>query len=40
MSNFDVIAFDADDTLWENERLYANAQAGLVELLSRYHPAE
>lgn len=40
MSNFDLIAFDADDTLWENERLYVNAQARLVELLARYHPAE
>jgi putative hydrolase of the HAD superfamily len=40
MSNFDVIAFDADDTLWENERLYVNAQARLVELLARYHPPE
>jgi putative hydrolase of the HAD superfamily len=40
MTNFDVIAFDADDTLWENERLYASAQARLVELLARYHPPE
>ena len=40
MTNFDVIAFDADDTLWENERLYSSAQASLVELLARYHPPE
>jgi putative hydrolase of the HAD superfamily len=40
MMNFDLIAFDADDTLWENERLYASAQARLVELLARYHPPE
>ena len=40
MTNFDVIAFDADDTLWENERLYVSAQARLVELLARYHPPE
>ena len=40
MTNFDAIAFDADDTLWENERLYASAQARLVELLARYHPPE
>jgi len=40
MSNFDVIAFDADDTLWENEHLYVEAQARLVELLAHYHPAE
>ena len=40
MTNFDVIAFDADDTLWENERLYVSAQARLVELLAHYHPPE
>jgi putative hydrolase of the HAD superfamily len=40
MSNFDVIAFDADDTLWENERLYVSAQARLSELLARCHPPE
>ncbi len=27
MSRFDVIAFDADDTLWHNERLFVDAQA-------------
>lgn len=37
MSIFDVIAFDADDTLWHNERLYANAQARFVDLLAHYH---
>lgn len=40
MSKFDVIAFDADDTLWQNEYLYAEAQAGLVSLLANYHPSE
>ena len=40
MSRFDVIAFDADDTLWQNEQLYARSQARLVELLSQYHPPE
>ena len=33
---FDLIAFDADDTLWHNERLYEQTQAGLVELLAGY----
>ena len=33
---FDLIAFDADDTLWHNETLYAKAQGKLRELLSRY----
>jgi putative hydrolase of the HAD superfamily len=37
MSRFDIIAFDADDTLWHNERLYVNAQTKFTELLSRYH---
>ena len=37
MSKFDLIAFDADDTLWHNERLYVNAQSRFVELLAHYH---
>ncbi len=40
MTRFDIIAFDADDTLWHNERLYANAQARFRELLSQYHSLE
>jgi putative hydrolase of the HAD superfamily len=36
MSTFDVIAFDADDTLWHNERLYDETQAGLAALLAPY----
>lgn len=40
MSRFDVIGFDADDTLWHNERLYLNAQAKFRELLSQYHNPE
>ena len=36
MPHFDVIAFDADDTLWHNERLYLQTQAGLVDLLAPY----
>jgi putative hydrolase of the HAD superfamily len=36
MKNFGIIAFDADDTLWQNERLYARAQADLRSLLARY----
>ena len=40
MSLFDVIAFDADDTLWHNERLYVSAQARFVELLAHYHSPE
>jgi putative hydrolase of the HAD superfamily len=37
---FDIIAFDADDTLWHSEDLYARAQARLKELLSRYGDAD
>jgi putative hydrolase of the HAD superfamily len=36
MSRFDLIAFDADDTLWHNEGLYHQTQAGLAELLAGY----
>jgi len=40
MSRFEIIAFDADDTLWHNERLYLNAQARFKELLAQYHSPE
>jgi putative hydrolase of the HAD superfamily len=36
MPHFDVIAFDADDTLWHNERLYDRTQAALAALLAPY----
>ena len=36
MPRFDLIAFDADDTLWHNERLYEHTQAGLAGLLAGY----
>ena len=37
MSHFALIAFDADDTLWQNESLYVAAQARFTDLLARYH---
>ena len=40
MTRFDMIAFDADDTLWQNESLYVAAQAGFQQLLSQYHSRE
>lgn len=40
MSRFDLIAFDADDTLWENEHLFLEAQAKFKTLLSQFHPPE
>jgi len=36
-SSFDVIAFDADDTLWHTERLYVDAQQKFRQLLAGYH---
>ena len=33
---FDLIAFDADDTLWENNALYLQTQARFKEILSAY----
>jgi putative hydrolase of the HAD superfamily len=37
MPKFDLIAFDADDTLWHNERLYIDAQSRFAQLLAHYH---
>jgi putative hydrolase of the HAD superfamily len=37
---FDVIAFDADDTLWHTESLYTGAQDKFKQLLAHYHNAE
>ena len=36
---FDIIAFDADDTLWHTEYLYAEAKERLAALLSGYTDA-
>jgi putative hydrolase of the HAD superfamily len=36
MPKFDAIAFDADDTLWHSERLYAHTQAEFAKLLAHY----
>ena len=40
MTTFDIIAFDADDTLWHTERLYVDAQARFVQLLAHYRDPE
>ncbi|MEK7833008.1 MAG: HAD family hydrolase [Acidobacteriota bacterium] len=37
---FDVIAFDADDTLWHNENIYRDTQSRVIEILAQYHDAE
>ncbi len=36
----DVIAFDADDTLWHNEGLFVASQGKFKQLLTNYHSAE
>jgi len=36
---FEVIAFDADDTLWHNEPIYRGTQGRIIEILSKYHEA-
>jgi len=33
---FDIIAFDGDDTLWDNERLYQRGKERFIELLMDY----
>ena len=38
--NIKVIAFDADDTLWENEAYFRDAEKELCELLSDYLPKD
>lgn len=37
---FDTIFFDADDTLWENELYFRNAEARFTELLADYTSPE
>ncbi len=37
---FDVIAFDADDTLWHNENVYRDVQSRIIALLAQYHSAD
>lgn len=37
---FEIIAFDADDTLWHNESTFQATEAQLVEMLASYHPDE
>lgn len=40
MARFQMLAFDADDTLWHNERLYVDAQAQFKEIMARYFDAD
>ncbi|MBL8208349.1 MAG: HAD family hydrolase [Blastocatellia bacterium] len=36
----EIIAFDADDTLWHNERHYDEAKEKFKQILTRYHDPE
>ncbi|HUP90230.1 MAG TPA: HAD family hydrolase [Longimicrobiales bacterium] len=36
MPQFDIIALDADDTLWHNERLFSETQVAFSALLAKY----
>lgn len=36
----ELIAFDADDTLWHNERLFQATESQFAELLADYHSSE
>src|SRR5437870_2858905 len=41
MTRFDIVALDADDTLWHNERLFFATQARFRDLLASHHdPAD
>ena len=35
----DLIAFDADDTLWHNEPIFHTTESQFAEMLAAYHPA-
>jgi len=37
---FEVIAFDADDTLWHNETVFQATERQFADLLATHHPAE
>ncbi len=39
MPSFDLIGFDADDTLWHNESLYQETIERFIQMLSDYAPA-
>ncbi len=40
MKHIEIIAFDADDTLWHNESLFTLTQDKYKNLLAKYHDAE
>lgn len=40
ITDVDVIAFDADDTLWHNEGIFYSTQDRFKQILSKYHDEE
>ena len=40
LQNIKVIAFDADDTLWDNEPYFRKAEKDMLGMISKYVPAE
>ncbi len=40
LKDIQVIAFDADDTLWENENFFREAEQKFCEVLEEYQPKE
>ncbi|KAH0485751.1 MAG: uncharacterized protein KVP18_004226 [Porospora cf. gigantea A] len=40
LSSFDVICFDADDTLWVNETFYRTAERNFLDLMSEFTSRE
>lgn len=40
LQNIKVVAFDADDTLWDNEPYFRKAEKDMLGMISKYVPAE
>lgn len=40
LSNIEIIAFDADDTLWENENFFRDAEKEFCEIMSDFNSEE
>ncbi len=40
LKNIEIIAFDADDTLWENENFFRDGEKQFCEILNEFQPNE
>jgi putative hydrolase of the HAD superfamily len=40
LKDIEIIAFDADDTLWENENFFRDAEEQFCQILKEYQPKE